>query len=244
MLWPLTILHVFAATVGLLSGFLAMAFRKGSGWHGAAGTVFFVSMLTMASSAAYMAGFLKPNKINVVASLLTLYLVVTARRAARRKDGTTDLADRVALLFAAGVSAAGFWFGLEAASSPNGMKDGIPAVVYFVFGSVALLCAVSDVRALLLGGVVGGRRVARHLLRMSGALLIATMSLYPGQARLFPLWLRETNLLFAPHVLLIGSMIFWTVRVRGRMRARRDAEIGANPGAIPDGVLASRGTGA
>ena len=36
----LILIHVCSATVGLLSGFLAMVFRKGSGLHGAAGSNF------------------------------------------------------------------------------------------------------------------------------------------------------------------------------------------------------------
>lgn len=64
------------------------------------------------------------------------------------------------------------------------------------------------------GGITGGRRVARHLWRMGLALLIATMSLYPGQAKLFSKALRDTNLLFIPMLLLVASMIFWLFRVR------------------------------
>ena len=82
----LLLVHICSATVGLLSGFMAMAFRKGSNWHGAAGTVFFVSMLLMSSSGAYIAAFLKPVAINVVAATLTFYLVSTAWRAAKKRD--------------------------------------------------------------------------------------------------------------------------------------------------------------
>src|SRR6266542_2312625 len=46
MLLTLRTLHVFSAAVGLLAGFMAMLFRKGSGLHGAAGTIFFLSMLS------------------------------------------------------------------------------------------------------------------------------------------------------------------------------------------------------
>ncbi|HVS31036.1 MAG TPA: hypothetical protein VMS98_06245 [Thermoanaerobaculia bacterium] len=230
MLWPLLMLHICCATAGLLSGFLAMSLRKGSGWHGAAGNVFFVSMLGMSVSAAYIAAFLKPNAINVVAASLTFYLVVTARRAARQSDGGTGILGVVALLFAMGVGAAGLAFGLEAANSPKGSKDGIPAAVYIIFGSVALLCAVSDIRMLVRGGVSGGRRIARHLVRMGLALAIATISFYPGQAKLFPGWLRETGFLFVPHILLIGSIAFWMVRVRLHKRLPQENATGARRG--------------
>ena len=219
----LLLIHICSATVGLLSGFMAMAFRKGSNWHGAAGTVFFISMLLMSSSGAYIAAFLKPVAINVVAATLTFYLVSTAWRAAKNRSGKTDTFDIVALFWAIAVGSMGWAYGLEARNSPNGMKDGIPVAMYFIFGSVALLFAVADVRMIVRGGVTGARRIGRHLWRMSLALLIATLSFYPGQAKLFPRAIRATNLLYVPHVLLIGVIILWLYRISVRKRAAKAA---------------------
>ncbi|HYI12897.1 MAG TPA: hypothetical protein VEK57_27870 [Thermoanaerobaculia bacterium] len=223
---PVLLVHICAATVGLLSGYLAMLFRKGSGRHGAAGSVFLVSMLTMSLTGAYVAAFLRPNALNVVAALLTFYLVSTAWWAAKRGEGTGAF-DRVALLFIAVVGAYALMSGIQAATSSTGTRHGMSAFIYFVFAFATLLCVRSDIRMLKRGGVSGGRRIGRHLLRMCFALMIATFSLYPGQAKLFPPWLRETNLLIVPHVLLIGSMIFWSVRVMGRRRASQNNAIGA-----------------
>ena len=214
--------HIFSAVVGLSSGFLAMSLRKGSGWHGAAGSVFFISMLSMSASAVVLAAFWRPNALNVTVGLLTFYLVATGWRAARNRDAVTGRFDLAALLFALAVTAAGTAFGIEAARSSNGTKDDMPAAVYFIFASIALFCTVSDVRMVARGEFSGARRIARHLSRMSLALLIATVSFFPGQARLFPEWLRETNLLLIPHVVLIGSIAFWLYRVRARKRLRND----------------------
>lgn len=229
---PLLLLHICAAVVGLLSGFLAASLPKGSGWHAATGNVFFVSMLTMSASAAYLAAFVKPNMLNVVVALLTLYLVSTAWRAAKNRNGGTGFFDVGALLLITGVTLAALVSGFEAANSPKGSKDGMPAAIYFVFGSVALLCTVSDIRMFVRGGVTGALRIARHLWRMSLSLLIATLSFFPGQARQLPQWLRENSLLYVPHVLLVGSMIFWLYRVRVRRLVPRDRAIGAGPGTI------------
>lgn len=220
---PLVLLHICSATVGLLSGFMAMLFRKGSGLHGAAGSVFFVSMLCMSASAAYLAAFVRPNGLNMVVGLLTLYLVATAWRAARRRQGGTDIFDRCALLFVSAVATVAMVYGFAAANSATGSKDGMPAAAYFVFGSVALLCGVSDIRMLARGGLFGTQRIARHLWRMCLALLIATMSFFPGQARNLPPSFRATNLVYVPHVFLIGSMIYWALRVRARKRVHNES---------------------
>jgi hypothetical protein len=218
MLSPLLLLHVCSAAVGLLSGFMAMSFRKGSGLHAAAGTVFFVSMLTASAAGGIIAGFLRPNGGNVMGSTLTFYLVATAWVAARRRDGGTSLFDLSALVFVAAIAALGATWGVQTAGSASGVKHGYPAPFYFVFGSIALLFAVSDVRMLVRGGVSGAKRISRHLWRMSLGLLFATLSFYPGQAKLFPAWLRETRLLNVPAVLLVGAMFFWLYRVSVRKR--------------------------
>ncbi|HUF17206.1 MAG TPA: hypothetical protein VMS12_04085 [Thermoanaerobaculia bacterium] len=229
----LLMIHICGAVVGLLSGFLAMVFRKGSGLHRMAGNFFFVSMLGMSASAAYLAVFVKPNMLNMTVGLLTFYLVATAWRAARRSDHGTGPFDLGALLFVLIVATLGFSFGLEAVNSPTGSKNGMPAPIYFVLGSIAFLCAVADVRMLTRGDLRGGRRIARHLWRMCLALVIATLSLYPGQGQLFPDWLRQTNLLFVPHVLLLGPMMFWRLRVRSPRGIRHETAPHSRPDVAP-----------
>lgn len=219
MLWKtLLIVHICGATIGLLSGYTAMVLRKGSGWHGAAGTVFFVSMLTMSSTGGYIAAFFSPNMLNLMVSTLTFYLVATSWRAARQRTGGRNAFDFGALLVVLTVGVTGIVSGFEAVNSPTGTKDRMPAPAYFVFGVIALLCTSSDVRMLVRGGAVGARRIARHLWRMCLALLIATFSLYPGQAKLFPMWIRQTNLLWIPHLLLIAAMFYALYRVSLRKR--------------------------
>ena len=219
VLRSLLLLHVFTATVAMLSGFMAMTFRKGSGWHGAAGSVFFVSLLTASGAGACIALFLRPNAGNVMGSTLTFYLVATAWIAAKRREGKPRIFDLGALLFGLAVAIAGATWGIVAVNSPTGSKDGYDPPMFFIFGTIALLFVVSDIRMVARGGF-GSKRISRHLLRMSLALLLATFSFYPGQAKLFPLWLRETRLLMVPHILIIGSMLFHLVRVRAaRKRA-------------------------
>ncbi len=222
----LLMIHVSGAIVGLLSGFMAMAFRKGSGLHGAAGNVFFISMLSMSAAGAYMAAFIKPNNGNIMGGVLTFYLVATAWVAARRRTREVGIFDWSALLVVLAVGTAGTTWGFQAASSPTGLKDGYPPFLYFIFASIALLFGASDVRMALHGGVSGAQRIARHLWRMSLALLFALLSFYPSRAHLFPKWLNETKLLYVPHVLLIGAMLFALYRVSVRKRLSQDRAIG------------------
>ncbi|HYC58859.1 MAG TPA: DUF2306 domain-containing protein [Thermoanaerobaculia bacterium] len=219
----LILIHICTATVGLLSGFLAMVLRKGSGMHRIAGNVFFVSMLMMSASAAYLAAFLKPNAMNVVVGLLTFYLVSTGWWAGKRRDGAPGKFELGAMLFAAAVGVGGISVGIDVANTVSRTRNGYPAAMFFVFGSIALLCAASDLRMFVRRELAGTRRMARHLWRMSFALLIATLSFFPGQARNLPESFRETSLVYTPHLFLAASMIYWMIRIRIRKRVRRRA---------------------
>jgi len=199
--------------LGLLSGTAAMVFRKGSRRHRLAGNVFVIAMLSLAASGAYI-GFMKHQMLNGLMGVLSFYLVVTAWWSARRRDGETDIFDWGALLVPLAVAAALMTFGVEAANNSRGFKGGYPAGAYFVFGSLALLFAAGDVRMLARGGVSGGQRVARHLVRMCFALFIATGSFFLGQQQVFPAALRNASVLLFLGILPLLLMIFWLVRIR------------------------------
>jgi uncharacterized membrane protein len=208
--------HICGAVLGLISGYLAMFLRKGSGLHNAAGTVFFASMMGMNISAGFIAAYFRPSAINSTASMLTFYLVLTAWWTARHREARTTLFDYASSFFVAIVAFGALWFGFEAAGSRTRSLDLIPAPAYFIFGTIALLHVIGDVRMLARGGVAGTRRIARHLSRMCTALLITTLSLYPGQAKIFsPAW-KQSPFIFAPHLFLIGAMIYWRIRMRNR----------------------------
>ncbi len=169
---PVLFFHICAGALGLLSGGAAMSFRKGSRLHRTSGNVFFISMLSLSASGAYIAAFMKPNMGNVFGGVLTFYLVATGWLTVMRKEGETGPFEFCLLLVALAEGAGGLIFGWEAANSATGLMDGYPAVLYFVFGSVALSCAASDVRMFIRGGVSGAQRIARHLWRMCLALLL------------------------------------------------------------------------
>jgi uncharacterized membrane protein len=205
---PLLLFHVCTATAGLFSGFLAMLFRKGSGLHAAAGTIFFVSMLGMSTSAAVIATFYRPDGINLVVAVLIFYLVSTAWIAVRRRVGAPGIVDRAALLMAAAAGAGSVIWGFQIVGRPAGVNTGVPAPLYFIFGAILLLHAASDVRMIRRGGVTGAKRIVRHLWRMSFALLITTFAL----GRLASPAMRRSILFYTPHVLLAATIVFWLVR--------------------------------
>lgn len=208
------ILHIGGAGIGLLSGAVALAVRKGGRLHRFAGNVFFVSMLTMTAIGACVAPFLpQPQRGSSIAGVITFYLVATSWATVRRKEGTVGRFEIGALLVALGAASAEAMLGVQAANSPTGMLEGAPAPAYFVFASIAGLAATLDLRMILRGGVYGAQRIARHLWRMCVALLIATLSFFLGQQQVFPAYLQGSPWLFLPEIVVLGLLIFWLCRV-------------------------------
>jgi hypothetical protein len=211
---PILVFHISAGIAGILSGTLAMSFRKGSARHAMAGTAFVISMLAMAAGAVYLA-VVRHQPNNIGGGILTFYLVATAWVTAKRRDGETSAFDWAALLIPLATGIDGWINGIEAIRSPTGSKYGVPAGMHLFMGSVCLLAAAGDVRMLLRGGVFGAQRIVRHLWRMCFGLFIATGSFFLGQgSKVFPNWLLKTNVLFIPAILPLILLIFWVVRVR------------------------------
>src|SRR5262249_39802903 len=96
------VVHVGCGTVGLVSGTVAAFARKGERLHRSAGTVFFASMLVMATFAAWLAVVIPAQMSNLLGAILTFYLVATGWQTVRRKQPTVGGAEKIAL--AAGLS--------------------------------------------------------------------------------------------------------------------------------------------
>jgi uncharacterized membrane protein len=210
---PLLIIHICGGSVGLLAGTIAMAVRKGGRWHRVAGQVFVSGMLCLAASGAVIA-YMRAEPPNIIAGLLTMYMVTTAWMTGRHKDGRTGAFDWVALLFALSFAAYLWPLGVEALYRPHRMMSGVPAFMSFFLGSVVLLAAAGDVRMLRRRGITGARRIGRHAWRMSFGLFIASGSFFLGQQQVFPVRWRGTVVLLLLGLFPLGLLVFWGVRIR------------------------------
>jgi len=217
-------LHIAGGGVGIVSGMLALLSRKGERLHRAAGTVFFVSMLTMATIGASASPFLPvPQMANVAAGILTFYLVATGWMAIRRKDGRIGRFEKTGLAVALGVVAAGALFARMASDSPTGTIANTPPQAFYVFMIVGAIAAIGDLRVILRGGISGSARIARHLWRMCAALTIASGSFFLGQQKVMPAFMHGSPWLFVPVFAPSLLMAFWLIRVRLTNWIRRDA---------------------
>jgi hypothetical protein len=206
--------HIGGAAVGLVSGFAAMAFRKGGALHRATGTAFFAGMLGMSGVGAAVAPFVPDGQQlpNTLAGLFTFYLVTSGWATVRRKPGEVGRFEAGALVASLAVAIGSLGFGVWSALTQHPLPQPEGPVVY-VFSAVAALAAAGDFGVIRQGGLAGGARLRRHLWRMSLALVIAAGS-FAGQPKAIPPFLRGSPLLLLPVLLVLALMIFWLFRTR------------------------------
>ena len=224
------LVHAVAAGLGLLFGSVALASAKGARLHRKAGILFVCAMLVMSLTGAAMAAF-AANVGNVVAGVLTAYLVTTALMTVRPPTAGLRRLEVGAMLIALVLGVMCATLGFQALSSPRGTRFGIPFSVFFMFGTVALLAFIGDVRMIRSGTLRSVPRLTRHLWRMCYAFWIATASFFLGPrervAKVLPEPLLTPALLALPVVLVLVALLYWLWRVRTRPAFRSAVGVGA-----------------
>jgi hypothetical protein len=212
--------HILAGTLGLLSGFTALYTGKGAPLHRRAGMLFVYTMLPMAVFGLIIAaGRGIAPALNLPAGLLTAYLVVTGLATVRPPATWFRGFHLGGLALALGVGIVSLMFGAEAVAG-GGMRKGMPAFPFFMFGTVGMLAAAGDMRVLRSGALRGPARLARHLWRMCFALFVAALSFFIGQRQVFPEAIRIMPLLALPVLAVLVTMFYWLWRVRVRRSLR------------------------
>lgn len=230
--------HVMGGVLGILFGFTALYTAKGGSVHRRSGLLFVYAMLTMSLLGATLA-IVRHNapQSNASVGLLTAYFVMTALTTVRPPSVGVRRVDIGLMLVALAIGAALFTFGAEAKMTPKGTLNGMPAVGYFVFGSIALMAGAGDIRMLRSAALRGAPRLTRHLWRMCAALFIAAASFFLGPTRRIPEIMRIPWLLPVPVLAILVTMLYWLWRVRSKRTIRGLVEAGAPGG---DGQVAIR----
>jgi hypothetical protein len=124
--------------------------------------------------------------------------VTTGLLTFRRRDEKSLRIDVSAMVLGTSIGILSVALGLEVAHSASGMINGVPPAPLFVFGVVALLASLGDIRMILSRGLQGRHRLVRHLWRMCFSLFIASGSFFLGQAKVFAKPMRIYPLLAIP----------------------------------------------
>jgi hypothetical protein len=214
-------LHIGAGAIGLASGTVAAFARKGGYLHRKAGTVFVVSMLIMATFAAYLAVAVPDQLVNLFIATFVFYLVASAWMTIHRTAPGSGIPEKIALLVSVCLCAPFAILSLQLATGLTPLfKSAVPfkgavLVAIYSFTLVLILAAIGDARVVLAGGIGGVPRIARHLWRMCLGLTLAAGSAFTnGFARFLPGPYHVPPMFFLPQFLPLALLVFWMIRVR------------------------------
>jgi hypothetical protein len=222
-------LHIGAGFVALGAGFTALFASKGGRIHRAAGKAFFFAMLVMALFAGILAVIRPGQLVNLFIAILAAYLVLTSWLTVERRDGQIGNAEKALCVLSFVLWAPFAVLGFQlAVGLPPLFKSAIPfegpiLIALYGFTAVLGIAALSDLKVVVTGGIVGAPRIARHLWRMCLGLMMATGSAFTnGFARLLP-GPDVPVAFFLPQFIPVLLLIYWLVRVRltGRSKDER-----------------------
>jgi hypothetical protein len=216
--------HIAAGFLATAAGGVALAARKGSALHARAGAVFVPAMLAM-----YGLGLLyvpvdpTPDPILAVAAAIGAYLVLTAREAARRRDGRAGRFERAAFAVVLACLAASVAFLMLALGSPDGRFYGHGPATMAPNLLVASLAAAFDLAFILRGRLKPNQRLARHVWRIGVAMLMVTFATFAGDQvqKAMPDSIRGSFLLTLPALAVVAAIVFWLLRLRFARSWRR-----------------------
>jgi hypothetical protein len=169
----------------------------------------------MATIGAAASPFLPvPERANVIAGILTLYLVWSGWASVRSKQIVAGRPEMLGLIVAMTTVATGALWAIQAGNSPTGTLDDTPPQAFYVFIIIGTFATIGDLRLILRGRLAGAPRLSRHVWRMCLALFIASGSFFLGQQRVMPVWMRGSPWLFVPAFAPLFVMIYWLIRIR------------------------------
>jgi hypothetical protein len=218
IVWLGLAVHFAAGLLSIIAGAVALSASKGGRLHKQSGLVFTLAMVGLGLTAAGI-GTYERIPSQVFAGLLAAYLVFTALTTVKPLPGIGQRFDVALMIMAFAYAVASLFAGLTEWLDPTVEVVGRPRVVPpLVVGTVILLAAIGDLRAIRAGGLQGSRRLARHLWRMCFGLFIATGSFFLGQMKFIPEPVRIVPLLLVLAFVPILFLLYWMWRVRARGR--------------------------
>jgi hypothetical protein len=214
IVWFALTVHFAAGLVSIVAGAIALSAAKGGRLHRRSGTVFTWGMIILGLTAAGIGAY-EGIPGQVFAGLLAAYLVFSGMTTVKPLPGVGPGVNVGLMLLAFAFAGVLLYGGMREWLDSTVQVVGRPRVgPPLIAGTVILLAATGDLRALRTGGLQGPRRLARHLWRMCFGLFIATGSFFLGQMKFVPEPVRIVPLLLGLGFAPILFLFYWMWRVR------------------------------
>lgn len=200
-------LHIAGGTIGLSSGSLVLALKKGSARHVKMGTIYFWSMLTAALT-SFILAVMHPNYFLFIVGVFSAYLVLTGKQYISMRNLSSP--NRVAWLVTIGMLIFSLLFiglGIYLLNHNNTF-----GMVPIVFGFISLLMVFQDYRNYTGKAAIRNFWLTTHLQRMTGGYIASATAFLVVNNSFMP----EVVAWLLPTVILTPLIFYWTGKYRAK----------------------------
>ncbi len=209
------IFHIVAGGLVLLFGYTALFAAKGLKLHKLAGSIFYIAMVSLSLSAAYLE--VKSGEPPIM-GVLSLYFASTSWATVKRQEAKIGKFEVFAFLVITAVAITFYKMGWDIVYNEQVLTGTLPLAGYFVFGTFAAFAALLDLTTIVKGGITGAHRIARHLWRMCLAFIMAILSFLDQD--IFAEVVLNSGLLWLPLLSPVLMVIYWLLRLSFTSRKR------------------------
>jgi hypothetical protein len=204
-------IHSPAGTVVLVTAVVAMFVKKGSALHRKAGSWFTVSMMVMLVS-GIAAAYLKDSIDDMMLGVIVMYTVFTAWLTVHHKKNEPGLMEISALIWVVG-------FAITAFSISMGWREVQAPIAYVMWGGLAILFALGDIRNLYHSGLSGTQRIIRHVWRIGFSLVWAALAFTDKIVKMMGANIKSMEgeqlllIIGIPTMLVLITILYWITRI-------------------------------
>jgi hypothetical protein len=204
-------IHTPAGTVVLVTAVVAMFVKKGSARHKKAGSWFTVSMMVMLVS-GIAAAYLKNSIDDMMLGVIVMYTVFTAWLTVHHKKNEPGLMEIAALIWVIG-------FAVTAFSISMGWREVQAPIAYVMWGGLAILFALGDIRNLYHSGLSGTQRIIRHVWRIGFSLVWAALAFTDKIVKMMGANIKSMQgeqlllIMGIPTMLILITTLYWVTRI-------------------------------
>ncbi len=205
-------IHIFAGSIALITGAVAIAARKGKKVHNLNGRIYHLTMIAVGITALVMA-FWKSNPFLLGTAVFTLYMVYTGKRMVKRKRNEARWKVRLDdVVLGGGFLGGGF---LLAEGIPSLLVHGLGMnIVAIVFGAVTLVFAGRDLSIRLKGKQYNYKdNLLLHIGRMGGSYIATFTAFLVTNVRIEPGWILWLAPSAAGSILIAMAIGKWRKRL-------------------------------
>lgn len=205
--------HASAGGLALISGLLAIFFKKGKRKHIISGKFYFWSMLLVIITGLFV-GWYKNNLFLQAIAVFSFYLAFTGKRLLRYKNKINpQFIDWFANIIATAVALCMLYFSIKIM-----LKVGFagPVPMLLVFGLILLTMSTNDLKRMINKKFMKNAWLYDHIARMGGSFIATVTAFIVVNIQFSPawaLWLLPT-IIGTP--MIIGTSTLWRKKLEGK----------------------------